>query len=381
MQKRAVSNLDSMIMQGKTIGIIGGGQLGQMLSFSAKKAGMRVIILDPNPDCSAGQVSDEQIVAPYDDIDAIEELADKADVLTYEFENVDLNALENVSSKVEIPQGTELLRITKDRIREKTFLQKSGLKVAPFAEINKFSDLEKEINEIGYPAILKTCEGGYDGKGQLVLNSEKDLVEADEIIKLGQCILEGKINFQMECSVMVGRNLRGEITAFPVSENIHRNQILHESIVPARISSELQEKAKETAVKVAESLNLCGILGIEMFIGEDNEIYINELAPRPHNSGHYSIEACNFSQFDIHNRAICNWPLPKIELLKPVVMVNFLGQHVEKTQELISKKPTWQFHDYSKGEIRVDRKMGHVTILTDDINKTLDEIASTHVWD
>ena len=214
-------------MQGKTIGIIGGGQLGQMLSFSAKKAGMRVIILDPNPDCSAGQVSDEQIVAPYDDIDAIEELADKADVLTYEFENVDLNALENVSSKVEIPQGTELLRITKDRIREKTFLQKSGLKVAPFAEINKFSDLEKEINETGYPAILKTCEGGYDGKGQLVLNSEKDLVEADEIIKLGQCILEGKINFQMECSVMVGRNLRGEITVFPVSENIHRNQILH----------------------------------------------------------------------------------------------------------------------------------------------------------
>ena len=368
-------------MQGKTIGIIGGGQLGQMLSFSAKKAGMRVIILDPNPDCSAGQVSDEQIVAPYDDIDAIEELADEADVLTYEFENVDLNALENVSSKVEIPQGTELLRITKDRIREKTFLQKSGLKVAPFAEINKFSDLKKEINEIGYPAILKTCEGGYDGKGQLVLNSEKDLVEADEIIKLGQCILEGKINFQMECSVMVGRNLRGEITAFPVSENIHRNQILHESIVPARISSELQEKAKETAVKVAESLNLCGILGIEMFIGEDNEIYINELAPRPHNSGHYSIEACNFSQFDIHNRAICNWPLPKIELLKPVVMVNVLGQHVEKTQELIPKKPTWQFHDYGKGEIRVDRKMGHVTILTDDINKTLDEIASTHVWD
>lgn len=374
-------SLSELIEQGKTIGIIGGGQLGQMLTFAAKQAGMRVVILDPNPDCSAAQAADSSIVAEYSDKKAIEELARRSDVLTYEFENVDLEALEDVSDKVLIPQGTELLRITKDRLREKTFLKEHGLQVAPFAAVSCREDLVSAIEEIGYPSVLKTCEGGYDGKSQLVFHTREDLKNADELLEQGRCILEGWVEFSMECSVMVARNMDGAISVFPVSENIHRNQILHESIVPARMSGELQSNAKKMAEKIADSLNLCGILGIEMFVGSDGRLYVNELAPRPHNSGHYSIEACNFSQFAVHNRAICNWPMPKIDLLSPVVMVNILGQHVDGCRKLVLKKPQWHFHDYGKGEIRIDRKMGHVTILTDDIEKTLAEVEDTSVWD
>lgn len=374
-------SLSELIEQGKTIGIIGGGQLGQMLTFAAKQAGMRVVILDPDPDCSAAQAADSSIVAEYSDKKAIEELARRSDVLTYEFENVDLEALEDVSDKVLIPQGTELLRITKDRLREKTFLKEHGLQVAPFAAVSCKEDLVSAIEEIGYPSVLKTCEGGYDGKSQLVLHTREDLKNADELLEQGRCILEGWVEFSMECSVMVARNMDGAISVFPVSENIHRNQILHESIVPARMSEELQSNAKKMAEKIADSLNLCGILGVEMFVGSDGRLYVNELAPRPHNSGHYSIEACNFSQFAVHNRAICNWPMPKIDLLSPVVMVNILGQHVDGCRKLVLKKPQWHFHDYGKGEIRIDRKMGHVTILTDDIEKTLAEVEDTSVWD
>ena len=374
-------SLSELIEQGKTIGIIGGGQLGQMLTFAAKQAGMRVVILDPNPDCSAAQAADSSIVAEYSDKKAIEELARRSDVLTYEFENVDLEALEDVSDKVLIPQGTELLRITKDRLREKTFLKEHGLQVAPFAAVSCREDIVSAIEEIGYPSVLKTCEGGYDGKSQLVFHTREDLKNADELLEQGRCILEGWVEFSMECSVMVARNMDGAISVFPVSENIHRNQILHESIVPARMSGELQSNAKKMAEKIADSLNLCGILGVEMFVGSDGRLYVNELAPRPHNSGHYSIEACNFSQFAVHNRAICNWPMPKIDLLSPVVMVNILGQHVDGCRKLVLKKPQWHFHDYGKGEIRIDRKMGHVTILTDDIEKTLAEVEDTSVWD
>lgn len=378
---KVVISLSELIEQGRTIGIIGGGQLGQMLTFAAKQAGMRVIILDPNPDCSAAQAADDSIVAEYADKKAIEELADRSDVLTYEFENVDLEALEEVSDRVSIPQGTELLRITKDRLREKTFLREHGLQTAPFAGIDSEEDLVSAVEEIGFPSVLKTCEGGYDGKSQLVLHDRDDLAGAGELLARGQCILEGWVDFSMECSVMVARNVDGEVSVFPVSENIHRNQILHESIVPARMSAELQEEAKKMAEKIARALNLCGILGVEMFVGSDGRLYVNELAPRPHNSGHYSIEACDFSQFAVHNRAVCNWPMPEIRLLSPVVMVNILGQHVEGCRRLVREKPQWHFHDYGKGDVRVDRKMGHVTILTDDIEETLAEVDATSVWD
>lgn len=371
------------IEQGKTIGIIGGCQLGQMMALSAKYGGMKVIVLDPTPHCPAGQVADDQIVAPYADVKAIEELARRSDVLTYEFENVDLKALEDVADKVSVPQGTNLLYTTKNRIREKTFLRdKAGMKTAPFRAVKSQADLDAAIKDLGYPCVLKTCEGGYDGHGQLVLHSAEDLKnpEVAKIIDFGDDILEGWVHFKLECSVMVARNADGQVSVFPVSENIHWNEILHESIVPARISDKTAQLAKDDAVKIAHAINLRGILGVEMFVTEDGDIYINELAPRPHNSGHYSIEACNFSQFDVHDRAICNWPLPKIKLLSPVVMVNVLGQHVAGARKLTQEKPNWHFHDYGKAEVRHNRKMGHITILTDDVDKTLKEIDDTNVW-
>ena len=197
----------------------------------------------------------------------------------------------------------------------------------------------------------------------------------------GDCILEKLVDFKTEASVMVGRNSDGEVTVFPVSENINQGDILHESIVPARLPEAVQEQAQKDAVKIAKAIKLVGILGVEMLITKDDQVLINELAPRPHNSGHYSIEACNFSQFAVHNRAICNWPLPKIKLLSPVVMVNVLGQHVDGVHKLIPEKPQWSFHDYGKAEVRYGRKMGHITILTDDIDQTLREIKDTKVWD
>lgn len=372
--------LNKRIEQGDTIGIIGGGQLGQMLAFSAKATGMKVIVLDPDSTCPTGQVCDRQIVAPYDDVNAIQQLAAEADVITYEFENVDLDALDAVKDVVSIPQGTELLRITKDRIREKTFLKEHGFQTAKFAVINNEHDFQIKLEKVGFPCYLKTCEGGYDGKGQVRLNNEDDLKQTKEILQHCPCILEKAVDFKCECSVMVGRNVDGAISVFPVSENIHRNQILHESIVPARIPSKVAVHAEETAVAIAQALDLCGILGIEMFIGNDDQVYINELAPRPHNSGHYSIEACNFSQFDIHNRAICNWPMPQIKLLQPVVMVNVLGQHVSGVRNLIFEKLDWHFHDYGKSEVRLNRKMGHITILTNQLDQTLKEIDQTGIW-
>lgn len=372
--------MTNLIQPGQTIGIIGGGQLGQMLALDAKQTGMKVIILDPTPNCPAGQCADEQIVAPYEDVAAIEELAAKSDVLTYEFENVDLQALKKVATTAYVPQGTHLLYTTKHRLREKTFLKEAGCQTAPFVAVKNEADLQAGVAQLGYPCVLKTCQGGYDGHGQVVLHSAADLAQCQGIVATGDAILEGWVNFALECSVMVARNENGEVTTFPVAENIHRHEILHLSIVPARISDAVAAKAEAAAKRIATALDLRGILGVEFFVGTDGEIYVNELAPRPHNSGHYSIEACNFSQFAIHNRAICNWPLPKIELLKPVVMVNVLGQHVQPLRAQLTAHPDWHFHDYGKAASRVDRKMGHVTILTDDLDATLAEVAASKIW-
>ena len=335
------------------------------------------------PNCPCGQVADKQIVAEYSDVKAIEELAKESDVLTYEFENVDLQALKDVADKVKIPQGTNLLYITKHRLREKNFLRSAGCMTAPYLPVKNMADLKEAIKKIGYNCVLKTCEGGYDGHGQEVLQSDADLknnAHIKEILATGDCILEGWVPFKVEASVMVARNAKGEVTVFPVSENYNADEILHISIVPARVSKEIYAKAQAIAKQIAEAIHLRGILGVELFILDNGDIYVNELAPRPHNSGHYSIEACNFDQFDIHDRAICNWPLPKIKLLSKVVMVNVLGQHVAGVRKVIPEKSNWHFHYYGKAEIRHNRKMGHVTILTDDIEKTLQEINDTHIW-
>lgn len=372
--------MTKMIFPGQTIGIIGGGQLGRMMALSAKEAGYKIAVLEPTMDSPCGQVADIRIVAPYDDEAALEELADVSDVITFEFENIDYEGLKRLTEIAYVPQGAELVRITQDRVTEKAAIVEAGCPVAPYIVADNYDELVNQIDKIGYPSVVKTSRGGYDGKGQQLLTSKEDLPLARELFEHSQCVAEGFISFEKEISVIVQRNGQGETYCLPVGENIHVHHILHETIVPARIADETNEKAIEAAKKIADYLQLVGTLAVEMFVLENGEIVINELAPRPHNSGHYSMEACNVSQFGQHIRAICGWPLRVPKLMQPSIMVNVLGQHVMPLSNTISKHPDWSIHLYGKTQAKVNRKMGHVTILTDNIDDTLNEIKHSGIW-
>ena len=367
------------LMPGSTIGIIGGGQLGRMMAHSARYMGFRVGVLDPTPDCPTAQVADFQIVAEYDDKTAIHDLAVKSDVLTYEFENVDADAIDEVRGLAAVPQGTDLLRVTQDRVNEKQFINDHGTATAPWRAVNNFDELDAALGDIHYPAVLKTVSGGYDGHGQTVLRSDADLEQVrargDRGGGFPPSILEGFVDFAFEASILVSGNGTDFVT-FPIVRNEHRNNILHMTIAPATVSETVARKAHELALRLAKGFELAGTLAIELFVTKDDE-----LAPRPHNSGHYTIEACSFDQFDAHVRGIAGWPLEQPKLLSPAVMVNVLGQHVEPTRALIADHPEWNVHDYGKAEVRHDRKMGHITVLTDDTAKTVADLEATGCWD
>ncbi|XXM72112.1 5-(carboxyamino)imidazole ribonucleotide synthase [Lysinibacillus sphaericus] len=368
------------ILPGQTIGIIGGGQLGRMMALAAKHSGFKVAVLDPSPASPCAQVADLVITAPFDQYEALDRLAEASDVITYEFENIDYDALKWLAGRAYLPQGAELIRITQDRIQEKAALTLAGVEVAPYAVILQEEDIYDNIEKLGYPAVLKTSRGGYDGKGQYVIRKVEEVSEAAALLENGPCVLEKWIPFERELSVIVTRNPDGQQTHFPVVENIHVDNILHETIAPARVSEEISRKAVEMAERISETLDLVGTLAIEMFLTEDGSIYINELAPRPHNSGHYSIEACDSSQFAQHIKAVCNWPLRKPSLLKNAVMVNLLGEHIEPVMKAIPNQPSWFVHLYGKDVPKSKRKMGHVTILTDDIEQTLESVSDAGVW-
>ncbi|UQD50894.1 5-(carboxyamino)imidazole ribonucleotide synthase [Bacillus methanolicus] len=368
------------ILPGQTIGIIGGGQLGRMMALAAKQSGFRIAVLDPIEDSPCGQVADYKIIGQYGDLESVQKLAQVCDVITYEFENINAKALEWLCENAYVPQGSNLLYITQDRIQEKAAIQAAGLEVAPYAVIRTVQDIYDNIKKLGYPAVLKTARGGYDGKGQLVIKEEKDIAGANELLETSVCVLEKWIPFEKEISVIVARNPRGETAVFPVAENIHRNNILHKTIVPARIPDSIKKDAEAKAIDLAESLGLIGTLAVEMFLTADGTIFINELAPRPHNSGHFSIEACETSQFEQHIRAICNWPLGSTKLLKPAVMVNILGEHQSSIIEKLPELPDWKIHLYGKDEAKAKRKMGHATILRDSLDTALTEIEQSGIW-
>lgn len=344
----------------KTIGIIGGGQLGQMMAIAAIYHGHKVITLDPAADCPASRVS-EVIVADYTDVDALRTLAERCDVLTYEFENVSAESLDVVADKALLPQGTELLRIAQNRIAEKDFLTKAGVALAPYRVVT--SSLDLADYDFSTTRVLKTATGGYDGHGQVVIRDVESLAQAKVLADQTECVLEDFVSFDMEISVLVSGNGR-ELTVFPVQENIHRHNILSKTIVPARIPEALAEKAVQMAKKIATDLQLFGTLCIEMFVAGD-QILVNELAPRPHNSGHYSIEACNFSQFDTHILGILGETLPDIQLMQPAVMLNVLGQDMEAARDFVNQHPQAHLHLYGKAEAKHNRKMGHVTLFGD----------------
>lgn len=376
-----MTNLTKIILPGATVGIVGGGQLGQMMALAAKEMGFRVGVLDPTPDCPCGQVADWQIIAAYQDEAALSQLAEKSDVLTFEFENVHVATLDRVASGTYFPQGTHLLAISQNRLKEKSFLQSLGLPVAPFVPLENIRDLRQAVAKLGYPCVLKTTTDGYDGKGQVVFTAEVDEALAAPLLAHGACVLEAWVPFVKELSIMVAGNEAGELSFFPVVENDHRHNILHATLVPAAISTHLSNEVQALAKKIATAVKLVGTLAVEIFLTPDGELFVNELAPRPHNSGHYSIEACTISQFTAHLRGICNWPLPPVRLLSPAVMVNILGEHLAKSYGEIPRQRAWNFHLYGKALAKTGRKMGHITILTTNLTQTLKEIQATKIWD
>ncbi|WP_303969237.1 5-(carboxyamino)imidazole ribonucleotide synthase [Sporosarcina ureae] len=369
-----------MIQSGQTIGIIGGGQLGRMMGLAAKEAGFKIAVLDPTENSPCGQLADVEIVAPYNDEEALNELSKVSDVITFEFENIDYEGLKRLTEKAYVPQGAELVRITQNRINEKAEIQLAGVPVAPYITAETYDELVQKIDDVGFPCIVKTAFGGYDGKGQVKLESKEQIESAKDLFTHSSCIAEAFVPFEKEISVIIQRNPAGETYCLPIAENIHKHHILHESIVPARVDQAVLESAEEAAKKIAGHLKLVGTLAVEMFVLPDGKIIINELAPRPHNSGHYSIEACNISQFHQHIRAVCGWPLREPKLWAPSIMVNVLGEHVAPLQERVADYPDWSIHLYGKAEVKEKRKMGHVTIMTDDLEKTLQEIEQSGIW-
>ncbi|WP_201006993.1 5-(carboxyamino)imidazole ribonucleotide synthase [Paenibacillus glycanilyticus] len=377
------------LLPGSTIGVLGGGQLGRMMALAGSAMGYRFVALDPTTDAPCGQVAD-QIVAAYNDREAARELARRADVITYEFENVDADVAAMLMSESYVPQGSELLYTTQHRLREKRAIEAAGVRVAPYSEIGSSEELRAAAEKFGLPCVLKTAMGGYDGKGQWVIRSFDEIEEAYETLSRAgvELVLEQFIKFDKELSVIAARSPQGEIKAFPAAENIHVENILHLSIVPARIAESVQKEAEKLAVKIAEGLGVVGLIAVELFLTADGELFVNELAPRPHNSGHYTMEACRTSQFEQHVRAVCNLPLGDTELLTPVVMVNVLGQHVEpllarmaKHDEAASRlNVAPKVHLYGKKDAVFKRKMGHVNVLAGDVQQALDWIEETTIW-
>lgn len=380
-----------IIPPGRTIGVLGGGQLGRMLALAGRNMGYRFATLDPTPDSPCGQVADEQIVAAYDDEAAARRLAERCDVITYEFENVDAGVADMLERESYVPQGSKLLHTTQHRLREKRAIEAAGVKVAPYREIRTLADLESAVRELGTPSVLKTATGGYDGKGQWVIRSEAELAEAfDTLSRSGaELVLEQFIRFERELSVIAARSPSGEVRTFPPSENIHIDNILYLSIVPARISREIAERARKLAEAIAVSLEMVGLLAIEMFLTPQGELFVNELAPRPHNSGHYTMEACTVSQFEQHVRAICDLPLVEPKLLTPVVMVNVLGEHMGPLldwiaaggeRELERLGMTAKIHLYGKQDAKPKRKMGHINLLADDVEQAIRWVKQSSKW-
>jgi 5-(carboxyamino)imidazole ribonucleotide synthase len=368
----------SPILPGATLGIVGGGQLGRMFVLEARRMGYRTLVLDPGLDAPAAQISDGHIQAPLDDIEAARELARRSDVVTLEWENADVAAIGELSEITPVRPGAHVLQIAQHRVREKEAARRLGLRTADFRPVRTLEELHGAIDAIGLPAVLKTARGGYDGKGQRVLKErhEAALAFADLSDDGRELILEAWVSFRLEASVICARTPSGEVRSFPVVENIHRNGILDFTIAPARIDPAIQEEARRMGEALVEGLDVVGILAVELFIDHDDRVYVNEIAPRPHNSGHYTWEACATSQFEQQLRAVCDLPLGSPILLRPAAMANLMGEEIGTGEGLPSLAPTLEtpmlsLHLYGKREARTGRKMGHLTALADTPDEAL----------
>ena len=348
---------------GGTIGILGGGQLGRMTAQAAQRLGYKVVVLTPEIDSPAGQVCDQVIQAAYDDADALAELARRCDVVTYEFENIPYEPVAALAEKVTVCPSPRVLRITQDRLREKDFVQRLGIPTTRFRAVPSFAELAGAVAAVGRPAVLKTTRMGYDGKGQTAIREDTDLAQAWRSIGSAAAIAEAFVDFAYEASVIVARGLDGTLACYAPVANEHRNHILYRTQVPAPMDDALAEAVQTMACKIAEGLELIGLICVEMFITADGTAMVNELAPRPHNSGHWSLDACVTSQFEQFIRAVCGLPLGSPERHSDAVMKNLLGDEVANWKQILGE-PGAKLHLYGKTDPRPGRKMGHVTRLS-----------------
>lgn len=347
---------------GSTIGIVGGGQLGRMMSVQASKMGYQVHIYSPEADSPAAEVSKFATVAAYDDEKMLAEFCKAVDVVTLEFENIPLSAAKFIEANNTLHPSSRVLEICQHRVKEKKFVSELGIETAPFAPATTLGEAKDACEAIGFPCVLKTCTMGYDGKGQAMVKSASEVEAAWAKLNSDDVIIEGFVPFVKEASVVVTRDVAGHVLCFPLVENVHKNHILHQTIAPAEADIQTLEKAEEIALRIAEALDLVGILAVELFVMDDGTLKVNEMAPRPHNSGHWTIEACQVSQFEQAIRAAAGLPLAAINQHSRAVMTNLIGDDVNEWLALASK-PKHTLHLYGKKEVKPGRKMGHVTQL------------------
>lgn len=356
------------ILPGATLGILGSGQLGRMFSIAARRMGYRVHTLSPDVDSPTGQVADVEITAGYDDEEAVAKFARQVSVVTFEFENVPSLTTEVVAQFAPVRPAGQVLHITQHRLREKRFLSQRGFLVTSFRAVRSVDELVIAIRELDCPAVLKTAGWGYDGKGQIKISSAEEAFSAWQQLATNEAILEGFVSFRSEVSVVASRGTDGSFAHFGVFENAHTNHILDVTVAPARISPKIAAEAEAIARGVLEALDVVGVLCVEMFLTHDDRLLINELAPRPHNSGHLTFDANVTSQFEQQVRAICGLPLGSTELLRPAAMANLLGdawENGEPNWAEALKLPEVKIHLYGKSSPRPGRKMGHLTALAD----------------
>ncbi len=362
------------ILPGAILGILGGGQLGRMFTIAARTMGYKVMVLDPDPQSPAGQMADVHLQAGYDDHGALKKMAEACAAVTTEFENVPAESLIELSRNCRVSPGAEAVAIVQDRSREKTWLRDNGFPTAPFALVGSEGELEAAAQVTGFPAILKVSRFGYDGKGQCRVGSMAELKTAFAEMEGNPCVLEGFVSLECEVSVVLGRGDDGECRAWPVGENRHENGILDVSIVPARISGALAQQALDMAVQVAGKLGYVGVMAVEYFVDKMGGLMINEIAPRPHNSGHYTLDACVTDQFEQQVRALAGLPLGDTRLLSPAVMVNILGDRWKNggpNWGALLAHPNIKLHLYGKEAARPARKMGHFNVLDADLGEAL----------
>lgn len=362
-------------LPGSRIGVMGGGQLGRMFILAARRLGYRIDVFVPEHDSPAGQVADREVARPYEDEEAVRKFASGVDVLTFEFENIPLETVSWAAEHCEVRPRGEILHITQNRAREKAFLAAGGFPLPAWAPVSTAEDLAAAAMHTGYPAILKTASFGYDGKGQMQLSSAEDARRFDA--SGGPYVLEAKVPFVSELSVVVARSHDGETVCYPVCENTHSNHILDTTVVPARVPRKVAERATELATNIAARIDLVGVMAVEMFLLEDDSLLINELAPRPHNSGHFSIDACLTGQFEQQLRAVCGLPLGSAELLRPSAMANLLGdvwQDGEPDWAAAAAFEGVHIHLYGKADPLPGRKMGHLTALGGTPDEALERV-------